>query len=341
MKRGTVESVERASTLGIPEYLKIRELIDKLKNTKSISVHDLSSDEKELVLKFKDIFHVYGVSITDSGYFVVRSFFGEKIKKIRNFVLKHPFIKYYVPNDKLENLIKLLENNKYIEYVEVPNIYDYPVTLARPGNIVVENEKEIEEIIKLISDVSNERYPLACRLIDLCSSVILNGSSNYELYFLDGSVFKCSEESFTKDIEKLNFEVVNPEADLREIRLAALPVTNFSMEYDLAKDSYNILVGYLKSILKDENSLVMKANSRLELASANTEAIYIDEGNGYVYFNKTVVERALASTGRAIFDKNYARAILKSFHKFHGDFGIEESVVANKTIYRVKRSVVL
>jgi len=342
MKRGILENIGASSEISIPDFLKIRKIVDKLeKFGKIISINDLDLEDRNFILKFKNIIKIYGVEINENGYLIIKQIAEEKIKKIRNFILKNPFIRYYVPDSNLENLMNLLIKNNFIDFVEMVNVYGNPVDLAKPGKIEMKKNSEINEIMSLIEAVSKQKYTLACRLIDLCSSVILNGSSSYELYFLDGNFFKCSEETFVKDVEGLNFEIVNPEEELKEIRFAALPVSNVNREYDEARDSYYMLVDYLKSILKEENSLVMKANNRLELALSHSEAIYMDEENGYVYFNKTVIERALTSTGRAIFDKNYAKSILRSFYKFCGDFGVEESVVANRTIYRIKRDKIL
>jgi hypothetical protein len=189
--------------------------------------------------------------------------------------------------------------------------------------------------VKKIENVMNRKYTLGARLVDICSSVFVNGNE-YELYFLDGSVFKCREDTFSKDKEILPFLLTNEdEKEIKEIKLAATPLAKEKMEYAEAKESYDKLIEYLKSAISEENSVVEKFESRFKLSRATSEGIFIDKENNNVYFNKILIERALTSSGRALFDKNYAKSLLKNFFKFLSEFGIQEEISAGRTIYKI------
>jgi hypothetical protein len=226
----------------------------------------------------------------------------------------------------MEELIK----KGFVERIPVTNMYGGVVYIVKPGNI-----KPDDEIVKKIENVMNRKYMLGARLVDICSSVFVNGNE-YELYFLDGSVFKCGEDTFSKDKENLPFALVGKDdEEIKEIKLAATPLAKEKMEYAEAKESYDKLIEYLKSAVSEENSVVEKFDSRFKLSRATSEGIFIDKENNNVYFNKILIERALTSSGRALFDKNYAKSLLKNFFKFLSEFGIQEEISAGRTIYKI------
>jgi hypothetical protein len=236
----------------------------------------------------------------------------------------------YIPDAEMFELMEELIKKGFVERIPITNMYGGVVYIVKPGNI-----KPDDEIVKKIENVMNRKYTLGARLVDICSSVFVNGNE-YELYFLDGSVFKCREDTFSKDKENLPFALVGKDdEEIKEIKLAATPLAKEKMEYAEAKESYDKLIEYLKSAVSEENSVVEKFDSRFKLSRATSEGIFIDKENNNVYFNKILIERALTSSGRALFDKNYAKSLLKNFFKFLSEFGIQEEISAGRTIYKI------
>jgi hypothetical protein len=294
----------------------------------------LTEEEKRVVEQYKEFLKSHKLEIDERGNLIIKNNDEEKNRKIRNFILRHPFMILYIPDAEMFELMEELIKKGYVERIPVTNMYGGVVYIVKPGNI-----KPDDEIVKKIENVMNRKYALGARLVDICSSVFVNGNE-YELYFLDGSVFKCREDSFSKDKENLPFTLVGKDdEEIKEIKLAATPVVKEKMEYVEAKESYDKLIEYLKSAISEENSVVEKFDSRFKLSRATSEGIFIDKENNNVYFNKILIERALTSSGRALFDKNYAKSLLKNFFKFLSEFGIQEEISAGKTIYKISMEV--
>jgi hypothetical protein len=332
MKRGTIENIQ--SSTKMPElslFTTLRDLAQKIKNVGGVvSLQDLTEEERNLVEKYKEFLDIHKLQLDDKGNLIVKNNDEEKIRKIRNFILRHPFMILYLPDAEMFELMDELIKKGYVERIPVTNMYGGVVYIAKPGNI-----KPDDEIVKKIENIMNKKYMLGARLVDICSSVFVNGNE-YELYFLDGSVFKFREDTFNKDKEVLPFELGGKEdEEIKEIKLAATPLAKEKMEYAEAKESYDKLIEYLKSAISEENSVVEKFESRFKLSRATSEGIFIDKENNNVYFNKILIERALTSSGRALFDKNYAKSLLKNFFKFLSEFGIQEEISAGKTIYKI------
>jgi hypothetical protein len=332
MKRGTIENIQSSTKMpDLSLFKTLRDLVQKVKSAGGVvSPEDLTEDEKKFVEKYKEFLKLNKLEMDDKGNLIIRNNDEEKIRKIRNFILRHPFMIVYLPDAELFELIEELIKRGYVERIPVTNMYGGVVYIAKPGNI-----KPDDEIVKKIENIMNKKYMLGARLVDICSSVFVNGNE-YELYFLDGSVFKFREDTFNKDKENLPFLLTNEdEKEIKEIKLAATPVVKEKMEYAEAKESYDKLIEYLKSAISEENSVVEKFESRFRLSRATSEGIFIDKENNNVYFNKILIERALTSSGRALFDKNYAKSLLKNFFKFLSEFGIQEEISAGKTIYKI------
>jgi hypothetical protein len=336
MKRGTIENIQ--SSTKIPDlslFKTLRDLVQKIKSAGGvISLQDLSEDEKKMVEQYKEFLKSHKLELDDKGNLIIQNNDEEKIRKIRNFILRHPFMIMYIPDAELFQLMDELIKKGFVERIPVTNMYGGVVYIVKPGNI-----KPDDEIVKKIENVMNRKYTLGARLVDICSSVFVNGNE-YELYFLDGFVFKCREDTFSKDKEVLPFTLAGKEEEeIKEIKLAATPVVKEKMEYAEAKESYDKLIEYLKSAISEENSVVEKFDSRFKLSRATSEGIFVDKENNNVYFNKILIERALTSSGRALFDKNYAKSLLKNFFKFLSEFGIQEEISAGKTIYKISMEV--
>jgi hypothetical protein len=336
MKRGTIENIQKSTK--IPEltlFTTLKDLFQKVKNVGGVvSLQDLSDEERSLIEKYKEFLNIHNLEMDEKGNLIVKGNDEEKIRKIRNFILRHPFMILYIPDAEMFELMNELIKKGFAEKIPVTNMYGGVVYIVKPGNI-----KADDGIVKKIENVMNKKYTLGARLVDICSSVFVNGNE-YELYFLDGSVFKFREDSFSKDKEALPFALGgNDDEEIKEIKLAATPVSKEKMEYAEAKESYDKLIEYLKSAISGENSVVEKFESRFRLSRATTEGIFIDKNNNNVYFNKILIERALTSSGRALFDKNYAKSLLKNFFKFLSDFGIQEEISAGKTIYKISMEV--
>jgi hypothetical protein len=336
MKRGTIENIQ--SSTKIPDlnlFKTLRDLVQKIKSAGGVvSLQDLSEDEKKMVEQYKEFIKLHKLEMDDKGNLIIKNNDEEKIRKIRNFILRHPFMILYIPDAEMFELMEELIKKGYVERIPVTNMYGGVVYIVKPGNI-----KPDDEIVKKIENVMNRKYTLGARLVDICSSVFVNGNE-YELYFLDGSVFKCREDTFSKDKENLPFALVGKDdEEIKEIKLAATPLAKEKMEYAEAKESYDKLIEYLKSVVSEENSVVEKFDSRFKLSRATSEGIFIDKENNNVYFNKILIERALTSSGRALFDKNYAKSILKNFFKFLSEFGIQEEISAGRTIYKISMEV--
>jgi hypothetical protein len=332
MKRGTIENIQ--SSTKIPDlnlFKTLRDLVQKIKSAGGVvSLQDLSEDEKKMVEQYKEFIKLHKLEMDDKGNLIIKNNDEEKIRKIRNFILRHPFMILYIPDAEMFELMEELIKKGYVERIPVTNMYGGVVYIVKPGNI-----KPDDEIVKKIENVMNRKYTLGARLVDICSSVFVNGNE-YELYFLDGSVFKCREDTFSKDKENLPFTLVGKDdEEIKEIKLAATPLAKEKMEYAEAKESYDKLIEYLKSAISEENSVVEKFDSRFKLSRATSEGIFIDKENNNVYFNKILIERALTSSGRALFDKNYAKSLLKNFFKFLSEFGIQEEISAGRTIYKI------
>jgi len=332
MKRGTIENIQ--SSTKIPDlnlFKTLRDLVQKIKSAGGVvSLQDLSEDEKKMVEQYKEFIKLHKLEMDDKGNLIIKNNDEEKIRKIRNFILRHPFMILYIPDAEMFELMEELIKKGYVERIPVTNMYGGVVYIVKPGNI-----KPDDEIVKKIENVMNRKYTLGARLVDICSSVFVNGNE-YELYFLDGSVFKCREDTFSKDKENLPFALVGKDdEEIKEIKLAATPLAKEKMEYAEAKESYDKLIEYLKSAISEENSVVEKFDSRFKLSRATSEGIFIDKENNNVYFNKILIERALTSSGRALFDKNYAKSLLKNFFKFLSEFGIQEEISAGRTIYKI------
>jgi hypothetical protein len=340
MKRGTIENIQKSTKdPGINFFTGLSNLAAKIKNIGGVvSLGDLSEEERQMIEKYKEILATYNLELDDKGNLIIKNSIEEKIRKIRNFILKHPFMLVYLPDADLVNLIDTLTKEGFMVTAPMVNIYGGVVYIAKPGNIKPDDKEKIEKVVEMIKNVMDNRYMLGARLVDICSSVFVNGNE-YELYFLDGSVFKCREDTFEKDIERLPFRVEDPGTNLREVKLAATPISKEKMEYIEAKESYDKLIEYLKSAINEENSVVEKFDSRFKLSRATSEGIFIDKENNNVYFNKILIERALTSSGRALFDKNYAKSLLKNFFKFLSEFGIQEEISAGKTIYKISMEV--
>jgi hypothetical protein len=313
----------------------LRDLVQKIKSAGGVvSLQDLSEDEKKMVEQYKEFIKLHKLEMDDKGNLIIKNNDEEKIRKIRNFILRHPFMILYIPDAEMFELMEELIKKGFVERIPVTNMYGGVVYIVKPGNI-----KPDDEIVKKIENVMNRKYTLGARLVDICSSVFVNGNE-YELYFLDGSVFKCREDTFSKDKENLPFALVGKDdEEIKEIKLAATPLAKEKMEYAEAKESYDKLIEYLKSAVSEENSVVEKFDSRFKLSRATSEGIFIDKENNNVYFNKILIERALTSSGRALFDKNYAKSILKNFFKFLSEFGIQEEISAGRTIYKISMEV--
>jgi hemerythrin len=336
MKRGTIENIQ--SSTKIPDlnlFKTLRDLVQKIKSAGGVvSLQDLSEDEKKMVEQYKEFIKLHKLEMDDKGNLIIKNNDEEKIRKIRNFILRHPFMILYIPDAEMFELMEELIKKGYVERIPVTNMYGGVVYIVKPGNI-----KPDDEIVKKIENVMNRKYTLGARLVDICSSVFVNGNE-YELYFLDGSVFKCREDTFSKDKENLPFALVGKDdEEIKEIKLAATPLAKEKMEYAEAKESYDKLIEYLKSAVSEENSVVEKFDSRFKLSRATSEGIFIDKENNNVYFNKILIERALTSSGRALFDKNYAKSLLKNFFKFLSEFGIQEEISAGRTIYKISMEV--
>jgi len=336
MKRGTIENIQ--SSTKIPDlnlFKTLRDLVQKIKSAGGVvSLQDLSEDEKKMVEQYKEFIKLHKLEMDDKGNLIIKNNDEEKIRKIRNFILRHPFMILYIPDAEMFELMEELIKKGFVERIPVTNMYGGVVYIVKPGNI-----KPDDEIVKKIENVMNRKYTLGARLVDICSSVFVNGNE-YELYFLDGSVFKCREDTFSKDKENLPFALVGKDdEEIKEIKLAATPLAKEKMEYAEAKESYDKLIEYLKSAISEENSVVEKFDSRFKLSRATSEGIFIDKENNNVYFNKILIERALTSSGRALFDKNYAKSILKNFFKFLSEFGIQEEISAGRTIYKISMEV--
>jgi hypothetical protein len=336
MKRGTIENIQ--SSTKIPDlnlFKTLRDLVQKIKSAGGVvSLQDLSEDEKKMVEQYKEFIKLHKLEMDDKGNLIIKNNDEEKIRKIRNFILRHPFMILYIPDAEMFELMEELIKKGFVERIPVTNMYGGVVYIVKPGNI-----KPDDEIVKKIENVMNRKYTLGARLVDICSSVFVNGNE-YELYFLDSSVFKCREDTFSKDKENLPFALVGKDdEEIKEIKLAATPLAKEKMEYAEAKESYDKLIEYLKSAISEENSVVEKFDSRFKLSRATSEGIFIDKENNNVYFNKILIERALTSSGRALFDKNYAKSILKNFFKFLSEFGIQEEISAGRTIYKISMEV--
>jgi hemerythrin len=332
MKRGTIENIQ--SSTKIPDlnlFKTLRDLVQKIKSAGGVvSLQDLSEDEKKMVEQYKEFIKLHKLEMDDKGNLIIKNNDEEKIRKIRNFILRHPFMILYIPDAEMFELMEELIKKGFVERIPITNMYGGVVYIVKPGNI-----KPDDEIVKKIENVMNRKYTLGARLVDICSSVFVNGNE-YELYFLDGSVFKCREDTFSKDKENLPFALVGKDdEEIKEIKLAATPLAKEKMEYAEAKESYDKLIEYLKSAVSEENSVVEKFDSRFKLSRATSEGIFIDKENNNVYFNKILIERALTSSGRALFDKNYAKSLLKNFFKFLSEFGIQEEISAGRTIYKI------
>jgi len=329
--RKTIENIEKSTKItDVYMFITLREITNKVKNAGGVlRQDDLTEEERKLIEKYKNVLDIYGLSIDEMGNLIIKNNDEEKIRKIRNFILKHPFMILYIPDSDFLTLLDNLIKKNYVEMSPITNIYGGIVYIAKPGRIEAD-----DEIVKMIEKVMDKKYPLGVRLVDICSSIFQNGDE-YELYFLDGSVVKVRESNFADDISKLNFLVEKLEDNLKEIKMASTPVMKEKMEYNEAKECYYKLIDYLKSAISGENSIVERFESRFKLSRSSSEGIFIDSNNGSVYFNKILIERALTSSGRALFDKNYARSILKNFFKFLSDFGIQEEISAGKTIYKI------
>jgi len=336
MKRGTIENIQSSSkTPELTLFTTLKDLVQKVKSVGGvISMQDLNENEKNLVEKYKEFLKIHNLELDNGGNLIVKSNSEEKIRKIRTFILRHPFMIMYLPDAELFELIEELIKRGYVERVPMCNMYGGIVYVVKPGKI-----KPDDEIVKKIENVMNKKYTLGSRLVDICSSVFVNGNE-YELYFLDGSVFKFKEDTFDKDKEALPFLLgYKSDEEIKEIKLSATPVSKEKMEYAEAKESYDKLVEYLKSAVNEENSVVERFDSRFKLSRATSEGIFIDLENNVVYFNKILIERALTSSGRALFDKNYAKSLLKNFFKFLSEFGIQEEISAGKIIYKISMDV--
>jgi len=332
MKRGTIENIQSSTkTPNLGLFKTLTDLVQKVKSAGGVvSLQDLTEDEKKMVEQYKEFLKLHKLEMDDKGNLIIKNNDEEKIRKIRNFILRHPFMILYLPDAEMFELMDELIKKGYVERIPVTNMYGGVVYIAKPGNI-----KPDDEIVKKIENIMNKKYMLGARLVDICSSVFVNGNE-YELYFLDGSVFKFREDTFSKDKEVLPFELAGKEdEEIKEIKLAATPLAKEKMEYAEAKESYDKLIEYLKSAISEENSVVEKFESRFKLSRATSEGIFIDKENNNVYFNKILIERALTSSGRALFDKNYAKSLLKNFFKFLSEFGIQEEISAGKTIYKI------
>jgi len=329
--RRTIKNIEDAiKEVNVSMFFTLRDLADKVKDAGgALKQDDLTEEERKLIENYKEFLGSFGLELDDKGTLVVKTGDEEGKRKIRNFILKHPFMLLYIPDAEFFELMNTLAKNNFIELTPVVNLYGGVVYIVKPGNITPDGE-----IVKKIEALMDKKYPLGARLVDICSSIFQNGDE-YELYFLDGSVFKFKESTFNEDIAKLNFIIEKPEKELKEIKMASTPLSKEGVDYNEAKESYYKLVEYLKSAVFGENSMVERFDSRFKLSRATVEGIFIDEKNGFIYFNKILIERALTSSGRALFDKNYARSILKSFFKFLGDFGIQEEISAGKIIYKI------
>ena len=329
--RRTIKNIEDAiKEVNVSMFFTLRDLADKVKDAGgALKQDDLTEEERKLIENYKEFLGSFGLELDDKGTLVVKTGDEEGKRKIRNFILKHPFMLLYIPDAEFFELMNTLAKNNFIELTPVVNLYGGVVYIVKPGNITPDGE-----IVKKIEALMDKKYPLGARLVDICSSIFQNGDE-YELYFLDGSVFKFKESTFNEDIAKLNFIIEKPEKELKEIKMASTPLSKEGVDYNEAKESYYKLVEYLKSAVFGENSMVERFDSRFKLSRATVEGIFIDEKNGFIYFNKILIERALTSSGRALFDKNYARSILKNFFKFLSDFGIQEEISAGKTIYKI------
>jgi hemerythrin len=332
MKRGTIENIQ--SSTKIPDlslFKTLKDLVQKIRSAGGVvTFQDLTEEERKVVEQYKEFLKSHKLEMDERGNLIIKNNDEEKIRKIRNFILRHPFMILYIPDAEMFELMEELIKKGYVERIPVTNMYGGVVYIVKPGNI-----KPDDEIVKKIENILNKKYMLGARLVDICSSVFVNGNE-YELYFLDGSVFKCREDTFSKDKENLPFTLVGKDdEEIKEIKLAATPLAKEKMEYAEAKESYDKLIEYLKSAISEENSVVEKFESRFRLSRATSEGIFIDKENNNVYFNKILIERALTSSGRALFDKNYAKSILKNFFKFLSEFGIQEEISAGKTIYKI------
>ena len=334
MKRDTLENISKTAKSSIPLFTTFSDFIKKIKDAGGVLTKaDLTEEERRFVENYQKFLIGHGLELDERGNIIAKNIKEEMIRIIRNFILKHPFMIQYSADSELLELMKIMEEKKFVIFTPVLNLFGGAIYIAKPNKIDAD-----EEVVKKIENLMDKKYPILTRLVDLCSSVFVNGNE-YELYFLDGSVFKCSPETFDKDVQNLNFLVGNIEEELKAIKLSATPVSKEKMEYSDAKESYYKLVEYLKSAISEENSVVEKFDSRFKLSRATSEGIFIDKESNNVYFNKILIERALTSSGRALFDKNYAKSLLKNFFKFLSEFGIQEEISAGKTIYKISMEV--